>query len=222
VLLTFTFPDGFRLSFKLEQTGSVIMQTFSGMALDSHHTRSQEDPPGVPSNSEPSAVQRLLNTFAFLNVLHFIVLVVLFFLDRRRKRALNSISQNDGPLGGILTDDFNEDQSGLPKSAEYADHTMATEGSTYLPTSVSWATPHEQSPLLSDREESYTGGLAEPARPHQLPQLKQYDVRRGRVFAGLSAALVVFAWVLFLATAWSRLRSKSQREGTPAGFVGHR
>jgi len=88
-----------------------------------------------------------------------------------------------------ITDDFNEDQSGY-RRARIADHTMATEGSTYLPHLYLGRLRTNSLLLLSDREESYTGGLAEPARPHQLPaNSQQYDVRRGRVFAGLSAGV---------------------------------
>ena len=37
------------------------------------------------------------------------------------------------------------------------------------------------------------------------------EIRRGRIFAYLSTVLVIFAWALFMGTAWMRLRSKSER-----------
>ena len=38
------------------------------------------------------------------------------------------------------------------------------------------------------------------------------EVKRGKLFASLSAGMVVLAWVLFLATSFIKIRSKRERE----------
>lgn len=43
------------------------------------------------------------------------------------------------------------------------------------------------------------------------------EVRRGEVFALLSGTLIALAWILFMGTAWYRLRSKEERGGSGSG-----
>jgi hypothetical protein len=45
------------------------------------------------------------------------------------------------------------------------------------------------------------------------------EVRRGEFFTCVSVTLVVFAWVLFLVTAWLRLRSKVEQGGAAADLL---
>jgi hypothetical protein len=208
---------------KLEQTGSVIMQTLAGLALDTG--LSGNDTPDDPSQRGLAAIQYLLNAFLVLNIFQLLALIALAHLDRRRKAVAVSGESVHRSLGNV-PDEFDEIEiPGLPKSSQYADVNQGAEGSIHLPLSAreelfSSATSLEQSiPLLvSDTERSYFA--RDPVNPNPIAQIprshptKSKQARRGELFAGLSAMLVVFAWVLFLVTAWVRLRSKAERGGT--------
>jgi len=202
----------------LEQTGSVIMQTLAGLTLD---TEPQRSSPGkaaleAPSRSGIPAIQRLLNTFLFLNVLHFLTLVALSYLDRRRKAALASAMSIHGYPDRMMPDVLGEHEPGTPESVDIDLPPSIRE--ELLPSTAS----HEQTPLLSDTERSYfTENPAASNRRRQINIPKTKQVRRGELFAGLSAGLVVFAWVLFLVTAWLRLRSKAERGAVTTGIFRH-
>ena len=194
------------------------MQTLAGLALDAERRHSSgKDAPEAPSRGGQSAIQNLLNTFAVLNVLHFLTLIALGHLDRRRKAAIGPVHRSSSEL---RSNDFNADQSGSPKSADYTDNIEGADG-PIRPSDreavLSLATTHEQTPLLLG-----TGRprLAEDPveRPQVRPQ-KEKEARRGELFAGLCVVLVVFAWVLFLVTAWLRLRSKAERGGAATVFT---
>jgi len=215
----------------LEQTGSVIMQTLAGLALDTKSagwSGNGDD----PSQHGLAAVQYLLNTFLVLNVSQLLALLALARLNWRRKAAATSDSRIHTSSGETMHDEFDETQSGLSERAHYPEDNEGAENSIRLPLSarerlVPSATSPEQSfpMIVSETERPYFFGDPADTDPNQTqiprrpPEAKQ--VRRGVLFAGLSATLIVFAWVLFLATAWVRLRSKSEREGTAAGIIGH-
>lgn len=76
-------------------------------------------------------------------------------------------------------------------------------------------------PLLSSRPNSpieegpgyvipSESGSRQKALPEQVPPA---EIRRGRVFAAISLGMVVFAWVLFLAVSFVKIRSKQDRKG---------
>jgi hypothetical protein len=44
-------------------------------------------------------------------------------------------------------------------------------------------------------------------------EISKKEVRRGKIFATMSAALIVFAWVFFLTTAWFKLVKKRGDKG---------
>ncbi|KIM85235.1 hypothetical protein PILCRDRAFT_817238 [Piloderma croceum F 1598] len=199
----------------LEQTGSVIMQTLAGLALDTERQPSPgKNVPDVPSRGGLAAIQYLLNVFVLLNVFQFLVLMTLAHLDRRRKAAVATVADIYGSSGELITDDYNVDSPNNPEDAEGSIHlSLSARGGPVRPA----ASPEESHPLLvSDAERSLFAtdaaepNLSPPIPPGDPPKTKQ--VKRGELFAGLSAALVVFAWVLFLVTAWLRLRSKAERE----------
>lgn len=200
---------------KLEQTGSVIMQTFAGLALDNRSTSSPgQDTPDNPSQRDLAGIQHLLNVFFLLNICQLLALMALAHLDRRRKSATASTVDIHGSGGGTIPDEFDD---GLPANGHLAEDDQ--EGTIRLPLSVIDVSflptnlPEQGHPLLaSETQESYHAWV--PSHPTHLPTgvpLKPNRVRRGELFAGLSASLVVFAWVLFLVTAWLRLRSKADR-----------
>jgi hypothetical protein len=186
------------------------MQTLSGLILDNKYKGSLEErAPDTPSGGESRAIQRLLNTFLCLNVVHFVALVTLAHLDRRKKAAATSAPSGHGSLG--ISDDLDEDQ---PSSPESPGHVRGVEGLLTSTRRRYSTTSREQTSLLSNpRTSYYTRNLSEPDRGTQVHLPKPMEVRRGEFFACLSAALVVFAWVLFLVTAWLRLRSKVERGG---------
>jgi len=144
-------------------------------------------------------------------------------LDRRRKAAVAFAASIRGSLGERTSGDFDEDESRIGRHAE----DEAGEGSIRLPLSAreqplpSTTSPVQRPLLVSDMERSHFA--EDPVDP--TPRLqgtaphKSNQARRGELFAVLSAALIVFAWVLFLVTAWSRLRSKAERGGAATGVV---
>jgi hypothetical protein len=112
---------------------------------------------------------------------------------------------------------FNEDPLDSPNNPEGAEGSIRLSLSARGGPVPSAVLPEESHPLLvSDVERSlFAADAAEPNSSPPIPpgdRPKTNQVKRGELFAGLSAALVLFAWVLFLVTAWLRLRSKAERE----------
>jgi hypothetical protein len=196
------------------------MQTLAGLALDAKRQPS----PGknIPSPGGLEAIQYLLNAFVLLNVFQFLVLMTLAHLDRRRKAAAATVADIYGSSDELITDMFNEDPLDSPNNPEGAEGSIRLSLSARGGPVPSAVLPEESHPLLvSDVERSLFA--ADAAEPNSSPPIppgdppKTNQVKRGELFAGLSAALVLFAWVLFLVTAWLRLRSKAEREaGTTA------
>ena len=197
------------------------MQTLAGLALDTEHQRLPgKDTPDAPSRS----IQHLLNTFVLLNIFHFLALIALAHLDRRRKAVIASVASLHGSPVEISSVDFHQNRSDSRKNAGYSDD--VAQGSILSPPSAraglfSSVTSSEQTPLLSDERRSYFADSIEPDRSFQIHPPKTKEIRRGELFTGLSAMLVVFAWVLFLVTAWLKLRSKAERGRTAVGVLGH-
>jgi hypothetical protein len=136
------------------------------------------------------------------------------------------ITNTHGSPGGILCAPYHQNQSGPPKSAGYTENPERAEDTIPSPRSVgagffSSATSPDHTPLLSDARISYftEDAIEYSQRSHANPP-KEKVVRRGELFAGLSAALVVFAWMLFLVTAWLKLRSKAERGGSTSRAFG--
>jgi hypothetical protein len=199
------------------------MQTLAGLALDTEHQQLGKVTPDAPLR----AIQYLLNTFALLNVFHFLALLALGRLDRRRKAAAALIINTRGSPGVILSSPYHQNQSGSLKGA-YTEDAERTEDDIRSPLSAgaglfSSATSPDHTPLLSDARRSYfTEDVIDSNRRSRENPPKTKLLRRGELFAGLSAALVVFAWALFLVTAWLKLRSKAERGGSTSRAFGLR
>lgn len=200
------------------------MQTFAGLALDTKHTNSREQStPNIPPRSDLASIQYLLNTFLVLNILQFLALLGLAYLDRRRKLAM-AAATSIGTHGVVQhSGRFRSDPSETPKSEFAIDD--GNEGSIHLPLAAregpypSTSSPEQTLPLL----------LSESERPFFMVQPRTYTpcpspppilrddaprtkrIKSGELFAGLCVALIAFAWALFLGTAWLRLRSKAER-----------
>jgi len=199
------------------------MQTLAGLALDTDHQRLAEK---VAPAASSRVIQYLLNTFVLLNVLHFLTLLALGRLYRRRKAAAVLIANTRGSSGEIVSVSYHQNQLGSPKSAGYTENTEHAEDTIPSPPSAgagffSSATSPDHTPLLSDARRSYftQGTIEYSRRSHANPPTTKV-VGRGELFTGLSAALVVFAWVLFLVTAWLKLRSKAERGGSISPALG--
>lgn len=197
------------------------MQTLSGLVLDIKRKGSPEvHAPDTPSDGKSMAIQRLLNTFLCLNVVHFVALMTLAHLEHRKNAAVVSASSGHSSLN--ISHDLDEVHPSSPKRPENTCHTRGVEG---LPPSTRRRSPcsttsQEQTSLLSNTRTSYyTRNLSEPDRGTQVHLPKPMEVRRGECFACISVTLVVFAWVLFLVTAWLRLRSKVERGGAAADLL---
>ncbi|KAA1471473.1 MFS general substrate transporter [Dentipellis sp. KUC8613] len=150
----------------LEQTGTTISQTLAGIALDAK-VKNIMDISSKNHAAEDARYQSLLFSFLVVNVLQFIGIILLAYLDRRDKAANRHWLANTNPE---------------PAPSQTLEH------------------PDLQGPEIA--AESEEDLALEPERR-----------RRGKFFAVSCVVLIVFAWVLFLVTAWMKLRSKREREG---------
>ncbi|CCM01967.1 uncharacterized protein FIBRA_04040 [Fibroporia radiculosa] len=209
----------------LEQVGSTAFQTLAGVALDI--TRKKSGNPNTPQVGDKKDIQYLLNAFLFLNVLQLAAVVGLNRLDRRERRnaaqrTLPSTTEDEV----VVTNHTKNGQS--PKSE-------ASLGAGIWPISqiggpaplcdlgdaccrASTSDAALSVPLL--RDTSRTPSYLMFPRPRRSDSVSSKVPRsravlqRGRAFAALSAMLIVFAWVLFLGTAYLKLRSKEERGST--------
>ncbi|KAI0274664.1 major facilitator superfamily domain-containing protein [Gloeopeniophorella convolvens] len=175
----------------LEQTGTVISQTIAGLILDTN-------PRGNDDTSGDRRYQHLLNTFLGINILQFVGIMLLWHLnrrqnelERRRRKSVDSAS-NTAKVTDLEEGDSEEEPLLLeqPQSVSYA-----AGGATLSPHS-------RDSPPFTHHA---TGAFASA--------VQQSSRKRGKVFGGMCLLLIIAAWVLFLVTAWLRLRSKSERGG---------
>lgn len=172
------------------------MQTFAGLALDTKFSKDKNQ--STPSRSGTTAIKWLLVAWLILNIAHFCGLLVLAHLDQKRKAAIAQAT--------VLPETTEEVEEPLDPSAHeqggvHGDNVEFAEGSIRLPQTPS---PDEILGPDSDAPHSHsTSGLQ-----------KTKQVKRGEFFAGLCAVFIVFAWALFLVTAWLRLRSKKDRQNS--------
>ncbi|KAK7694631.1 hypothetical protein QCA50_001818 [Cerrena zonata] len=217
----------------LEQTGSTIFQTLAGLELDLKSKKSTEKRLS-PIEGDKKDVQILLNGFVILNCLQLVSVLVLRFIDNRRKERM--ARRASAFLPPVLEGDEGNNEDVSPKpSASGADVLWeqeeptpdTTAGRNKYSTIRSIRSLHsghrrdssaEQSiPLLHSESVSSSNRNSRlitdtASHGHSLGiRVSGAEVRRGRIFAYLSAGLVVCAWVLFMGTAWLRLRSKSER-----------
>ena len=205
------------LCHQLEHTGTTITQTVAGLWLDSEKKKGGDTKlVTVPSEMDGSRLQWLLNGFLFVNVLHLVAIWGLGYLNEKKRNAQKEETlRNEGA---------NEDEEQWAASASASGIGEVSEPSDLSPQSPSDRTPtgdHTTSPLLRPRDVSsvYQSCESQP-RPRRPPQdtplmgaTTPAEVRRGKLFASLSATTVVFAWCLFLVTSFVKIRSRREREG---------
>jgi len=133
-----------------------------------------------------AAIQYLLNAFLCLNVFQFMALMALAYLDRRKKAAAAVASIHSE----TISEDSDEDQPSSPHTVNDADN---NEGADSIRLCLLPGEGHSSSTSFPTHSSKAKRG------------------RRGELFAGLSLALIVLSWMLFLFTAWIKLRSKVER-----------
>ncbi|KAM5535449.1 hypothetical protein V8D89_010971 [Ganoderma adspersum] len=214
----------------LEQTGSTIFQTLAGLTLDIKKKPSGES---LPINQDPDDVQYLLNAFVLFNILEILVILGLAHLDHKEKER--GARRASGLLPEHLEDEDEEDSAVKPGRDGDEDRWQVEpsdsepvhsrrENSFSRAARPSSSTPEQSIPLLGNSQgslrrsrrysiESIVSEItADQPMTARVPRTKG-EVRRGKVFALVSGILIASAWVLFMGTAWYRLRSKEERGG---------
>jgi hypothetical protein len=196
--------------YQLEQAGSTTFQTVAGWVLDSKS-----------KNSSPASIQILLNVFLLLNIAQFLAALAVLALYRKQskeaERTRNSLLHQKDinaeslslALKGATTETFSESrwarQSPLPSPTGTPPETPTATSSHPRRNSranLSHAScPRYLIPVL--RPSSNTGRTLRERR----------IIHRGEVSMVLCCLFIAFTWVLFLGTAWLRLRSKAERGG---------
>ncbi|EMD42034.1 hypothetical protein CERSUDRAFT_110574 [Gelatoporia subvermispora B] len=213
----------------LEQTGSTIFQTLAGVALDIKSKKPAAE--RVLPTGDDRDVQYLLNAFVILNVLQLAGIFGLARLDHKQRRAasrrasafsppvLENINEEDMLHNANKSNVPMEDDEEWPQDLAQSSHARRASllGRSPLPSTSS---PEQRIPLLhayseaSSRRSSRYVVAASPTDPSRAPVhvvRTKAELRRGEIFAALCGSLILFAWVLFIATAWLRLRSKEDR-----------
>ncbi|TFK57279.1 MFS general substrate transporter [Heliocybe sulcata] len=202
----------------LEQTGSTISQTLAGLSLD------------LKSRASKQPMQYLLDGFLAVNIAEILVLVGLVKLIRHRSRAAAESQQRQSAGSrkershgrGSVPQTPAVRQSQAPRAS-----TSSQDSTEHTPllgeperTSQGFETPPIHQYLIlpdevEDREARGSNDTTSP--PPAVVVTSKSEVRRGELAATASAVLVLFAWVLFMVTAWLRLRSKQERGGASGG-----
>ncbi|KAI0651837.1 MFS general substrate transporter [Trametes meyenii] len=221
----------------LEQTGSTIFQTLAGLALDIKSKKSAEK--RAPVGGDAKDVQYLLNAFVILNILEIFAVMGLAHLDHKQKEAASRrmssllpsvVDENDEDEPQPGKEPGTDDENWEAEHPESSRHHRRSSTLTRSPLPSS-STPEQSIPLLHGPSRSSTirgsrylvEAVAEaeasgPTVPVKAKVLRtKAEVRRGELFAVLSGVLIAFAWVLFMGTAWLRLRSKEERGGSGSG-----
>lgn len=154
------------------------------MALDIH---SKDPGSGKPKGTE-TGIQRLLNVFFSINIVHLLVIMGLAYLQRQKDLAeaakTRSVSASPNP---------NRDSG--RQSSEHD----AGESQPLLQAADSRLYAH------SSRGQSHSSTGTRIRQSMRYEKRMLAERRRGSVFAGCFAGLILFAWVLFMGTAYSRL-----------------
>lgn len=189
----------------------------------------------LPINQDPNDVQYLLNAFVLFNILEIVAILGLAHLDHREK--VRATRRASGLLPQHLEDEDEEDSAVKPRREGDEDHWLAEPSDSdpaHSPrgNSLSFSrssrpsssTPEQSIPLLGDSSGSLRRSrrysmesivpeiTADQPITARVPRTKG-EVRRGKLFAIASGILITSAWVLFMGTAWYRLRSREERGG---------
>ena len=214
--LAFTYTPVLKLCFQLEHTGMTITQTLAGLWLDSK--KKKEEGTGlvaVLSEGDEPHLQWLLNVFLFVNVLHLGAIWGLGYLNEKKQNAQKEVV--------VQSQGENEDQErrDVPGLEPGTDRLLASPD-------LSSQSPSDQIPTGDDISSSLhlrdASSVYQSYGTHPRPRRSQQDtpsmgattpaeVRRGKLFASLCAATVVFTWGLFLITSIIKIRSRREREG---------
>ncbi|KAG1750017.1 major facilitator superfamily domain-containing protein [Suillus paluster] len=175
----------------MEQTGATIFQTIAGLVLDGASPRQR-------AQGDQSTTQQLLNVFFVFNVLQLLGIIGLSHLDHRRRQAET--------LEEVIGDEEAEHES------EEESTFTGGEGDILASEIGPLSSLEQRKPLLGRRPRADSGASYFPSSCSSQGVCGHSEIRRGRIFACLCAMLVCSAWVLFLSTAWLRLRSRQQRD----------
>lgn len=171
---------------QLEQAGAVIFQTLAGLAMDKGDNKD--------ARGNAASIQHLLEAWLASNVLQFLAIAGLHYLERRRRRFRH------------ITD-----------SAASSDNDAA---SLKAPRSPSLSRPRhwDVGAAVSTPEDERVAELTQPLLPPVTEHASEdedgksnREIRRGEIFSGVGGGMIVFAWALFMTTAWLRLRTKAER-----------
>lgn len=212
---------------QLEQTGSTIFQTLAGLVLDVKSKKPSAESVAAPNGDERD-MEYLLQSFIVMNILQFIAIATVGYLDRKRKqREANALL-----AAPVLDDDSDSDDSNnvrikeptkVPDVIPDAGHSRDRAGTIRSIRSIrsgrrtSISVPEQHIPLLRSTSQTPSARSSRyliPGAPLSSSialKFTKAELRRGRIFAVLSGCMIVFAWLLFMGTAWYRLRSKEQR-----------
>ncbi|KAK7058937.1 hypothetical protein VNI00_001561 [Paramarasmius palmivorus] len=153
----------------LEQTGTVIFQTLAGFTLDTHNKNA--------GRNSKEAAQRLLYIWVGLNIVQFISILCLAWLQRRKDKAKEAAARRSRSV-----------------SRSPSNHRMSTTS--------------DHQPLMESEHSRYSSTGSRIRRSLRDEAQMKGEMRRGEVFATLSTMLIIFAWVLFMGTAYFRLGMK--------------
>lgn len=194
------------------------MQTLAGLTLDI--SRKQGLTPGNHPLGDDTSIQTVLNTFALLNVLQLLGIFGLFILQRRQTALQHRRSQCFAPDSRRSTlvlpkesVDFGRREASLSINGPYGSTSSSNEHDVLESPEIPLSASEElHRPLLGSRQASYS-----PPESVNPPPLSTYaarnaaEERRGRIFVRACGTLVVLTWMLFLGTAWVKLRARAER-----------
>ncbi|KAL6309994.1 MFS general substrate transporter [Sparassis latifolia] len=209
----------------LEQTGFVIFQTLAGVMLDLNKKKAVES----AASDHGHDVQYLLNAFLVVNLAQLAGIFGLAHLERRQKEAAfrraNALlppdvhsSDEEEAHDWLKVTDENRCRRGSRVSRSRSRGSIFGQRSDPPTSSSEQVVPLRRDPSLPPSHhrlsrspiKSYSNGPVRAVRT-------KVEVRRGQICSVLCGVLICFAWVLFLSTAWLRLRSKEERAST-TGF----
>lgn len=179
------------MPYQLEQSGSTIFQTLAGLVLDRYKTHSA---PEIPSKD--FAPQRLLNCFLVINVFHLFGVIGIAYLQRQRNRG-------------------NSAGNGLRRSLSFSDNFENDANSSHRRSTIRGSLLQDDStdaqrPLLMPAAHAHYSSTSGTSHTHDETARMKRERKRGQLFAGLCGVLIVFAWVLFMGTAWFKLGMKKK------------
>ena len=148
-------------------------------------------------------------------MLHLVAIWGLGHLNERKQNAQKDVAVQYG-RGAEGEDEERLGTSGLASGIDGP--SSSPEPSPQSPSDRTPEDDHTDSPLLYPRGAS---SVYQSYGTHPHPQqdatlmgaVSPAEVRRGKLFALLCVATVVFAWGLFLTTSFIKIRTKREREG---------